>query len=521
MSPAELERRLEDLAGHGRPPLVVVIDEGVEKPLRIARTVHRRFPLSQILFLVPPELLPSFRSELLRAPMIGTNWSVLEANSGDLSGELAVAARSSRQRRQFRTNLDAINLRLASPTPAPDSSEYRKLVISDKYLATILEHAEEAIVSLDGRGRVASWNRGATGSFGYSLNEALELSVTDLVIETDRKLLTSWFEEAAGGRAVAQRETTCLRQDGSTFNAEVTMAPVRDEEGETIAVSLIARDVTARKETEEQLRNIQAELEKRVIERTEDLRYLNAELEAFTYSASHDLRAPLRGIDGFSQALLEDYRGKLDATGVKYLERIRSGAQRMGEIIDALLLLSRISTARLSRRRVDIGRLSKEILRELSESEPTRSVDVEIESGLVVRADPQLLRIALQNLLGNAWKFTREREKASIRVGRSDDETFYVSDNGAGFDMAYAEKLFTPFQRIHHPSRFEGSGIGLGTVQRVMNRHGGKVWGLGEPDAGATFYFRLPDYGAEEGTRTGAGGTADVSVEVDGPRGQE
>ena len=496
LGPEELDTRLDTLIEQHRSPLVTVIDRDVEKPLRVARAAYRRTPLTQILFLVPAAQLASFRSELSVAPMIGTNWTVVEADTVDFERVLATAVKSSRQRRQLRTSLDNINLRLAGPRPTSDSTEYRKLVISDKYLATILEHAQDAILSLDLQGRIASWNRGATELFGYPLRKAVDLRVGDLAAEPQRKLLVGWFEQAVRGRPVEQGEISCRRQDGSHFTASLTIAPVRDEEGETIAVSLIGRDITARKETEEELRKIQAELEQRVVKRTEALRYLNEELEAFTYSASHDLRAPLRGIDGFSQALLEDYGSVLDSSATRYVERIRSGAQRMGEIIDALLMLSRISTARLSLSRVDIGRTSREIVRELQEAEPQRRVEFEAEPNLVVSADPQLMRIALQNLLGNAWKFTRERDPAIIRVGRVDDgdeNTFFIGDNGAGFDMAYAEKLFTPFQRIHHPNRFEGSGIGLGTVQRVISRHGGRVWGVGQPDRGATFYFQLPD----------------------------
>lgn len=493
LTPATLEERLVDPVQG--PPLLAVFDQSVEMPLRLARTVYRHAPPTQILFLVTADRLDSFRSELQGTPMIGTNWTVVDADKAELEAAIATAVRSSRQRRQLRTNLDAINLRLAGPRPPADSSEYRKLVISDKYLATILEHAQDAIVSLDLQGRIASWNRGATRLFGYSLQDALDLRVADLAAADSRRQLGGWFDQVVDGEPVDQGEISCRRADGNSFTAEVTIAPVRDHNGETIAASLIARDVTRRKETEEELRSIQADLESRVAKRTEALRYVNAELEAFTYSASHDLRAPLRGIDGFSLALLEDYGEVLDDSAVRYIERIRSGANRMGEIIDALLMLSRISTVTLSLGRVDIGGISSEIVRELQEAEPEREVELVVQPDLVVRADPQLMRIALQNLLGNAWKFTRERDVAVITVGRTgegDDSAFFVRDNGAGFNMAYAEKLFAPFQRVHQPDRFEGSGIGLGTVQRVINRHGGKVWGVGRPDEGATFYFQLP-----------------------------
>ena len=495
-TPQSLEQNLGELSERVGSPVAVIVDQEVEKPLRVARQVYGLSPLSQILFMVPRQHLAWFRNELSLAPMIGTYWTVVETGEGALDATLPIAVRTSRQRRQLRTSLDAINLRLGGPRPAEDSTEYRKLVISDKYLATILEHAQDAIVSLDLQGRVASWNRGAVELFGYPLKEAVNLRVGDLVAADGREVMNDWFDEALRGSPVLQVEVECSRAGTERFTAEFTLAPVRDETSEVIAVSLIARDITQRKQTEEELRRIQAELEQRVSKRTAALRAVNEELEAFTYSASHDLRAPLRGIDGFSQAILEDYSSVLDSSAIRYVERIRAGAQRMGEIIDALLMLSRITTTRLHLQRVDLGKLAREIVAELQEAEPGRQLELEVQPGLLVKADQQLMRIALQNLLGNAWKFTRERDPARIEVGKvgdGEENTFFIRDNGAGFDMSYADKLFAPFQRIHHPSRFEGSGIGLGTVQRVISRHGGKVWGRGQPDAGATFYFQLPD----------------------------
>jgi light-regulated signal transduction histidine kinase (bacteriophytochrome) len=226
-----------------------------------------------------------------------------------------------------------------------------------------------------------------------------------------------------------------------------------------------------------------------------ELERKNRELEAFSYSVSHDLRAPLRSIDGFSQALIEDYAEKLDAEGVSYLKRIRSGAQRMGELIDDLLALARVSRAELHSSRIDLGALAESVIAELQRSAPTRIVEVSIEPGLVTDADRRLMLVALENLLGNAWKFTSKREHAQIAVGKQPgehDTTFFVRDNGAGFDMRYASKLFSPFQRLHSIEDFTGTGIGLATVYRVIDRHGGRVWAQSAPDQGATFFFTLP-----------------------------
>jgi signal transduction histidine kinase len=231
-----------------------------------------------------------------------------------------------------------------------------------------------------------------------------------------------------------------------------------------------------------------------------ELERINRELEAFSYSVSHDLRAPLRAIDGFSKALLLDCPEGLDDASRHYLERIRAGIERMRRLIEDLFALSRIQRSAVNLERVDLTRLAEEVARELAQREPERKVAVEIARGLSARADRHLLTIVLENLLGNAWKFTSKVCDPEISVGRADPQhgrdgqdgpAFFVRDNGAGFDMAYADKLFAPFQRLHRPGDFEGTGIGLATVQRIVSRHGGRVFASSEPNRGATFYFTL------------------------------
>ncbi len=242
------------------------------------------------------------------------------------------------------------------------------------------------------------------------------------------------------------------------------------------------------------LAELNEELEERVRQRTNELSALNRELEAFSYSVSHDLRSPLRSMDGFSQALLEDYGPQLDDTGRDYLQRIRNAAQRMGLLIDDLLQLSRVARADLEHTHVDLSKLSHEVVQELRQSEPDRVVDVVIAGGMTLDADPGLMHLALQNLIGNAWKFTSRKPHARIEVGSTQvdgQQAFFVRDNGAGFDMKYADKLFAPFQRLHSANEFAGTGIGLATVQRIVMRHGGRVWADAQPDAGATFYFTM------------------------------
>ncbi len=244
----------------------------------------------------------------------------------------------------------------------------------------------------------------------------------------------------------------------------------------------------------EQTQQHAAELEKRVTERTAELVAVNQELEAFSYSVSHDLRAPLRAIDGFSQALLEDYLENLDEVGQDYLRRVQASSRKMGQLISDLLKLSRLTRGEMFREQVNLSDLAAEVIAELRSTQPERQVDIVLEPGLIVHGDARLLRVALENLLGNAWKFTSKRPVGRVELGSTvieGERACFVRDNGAGFDMAYAHKLFGAFQRLHSVVEFEGTGIGLATVQRVIHRHGGRIWAEGQVDVGATFYFTL------------------------------
>jgi len=259
---------------------------------------------------------------------------------------------------------------------------------------------------------------------------------------------------------------------------------------EAVGFACIARDITERRRNETAIAELNAELERRVAE----LAAANAGLETFAYSVSHDLRGPLRAIDGFSKILLEQYSGQLDEQGQHFLARVRAGSQRMGHLIDDLLSLARINRAELQRSRIDLAPLAREAIEELRRHDPSRVVDAVIADRAPAHGDPRLLRAALDNLLGNAWKFTGKTAAPRIELGYEPGEAgakYFVRDNGAGFDMAYAHKLFTPFQRLHEQAQFEGTGIGLATVQRIIARHGGRIWAESVVGQGATFWFTL------------------------------
>lgn len=254
------------------------------------------------------------------------------------------------------------------------------------------------------------------------------------------------------------------------------------------------REVIRRQRVEEELHRLNAELEKRILERTADLAAANEELETFAYATSHDLRAPLRGIDGYTQALLEAYGNKLDSEGRGFLDAVHAGSQRMSRLVEGLFQLSLSARAKLQREKIDLSLLAQEIAAELRRDEPARMADFVVAPEITAEGDPALLRAVLQNLIGNAWKYTSKQPQTRIEFGVTEQEgrcIYFVRDNGAGFDMRHAAKLFEPFQRLHRESDFPGAGIGLATVRRIINRHGGRVWADAAEGKGATFYFTL------------------------------
>ena len=375
----------------------------------------------------------------------------------------------------------------------------------------LIEGAPNGMVMVDETGEIQLVNSEIEKQFGYNRDELLGQRIEVLVPDRFREHHGDYrkgFTDSPEARPMGSgRDLFGQRKDGGEFPVEIGLNPLETERGMMVVGTIV--DITERKMAEAQNRKLQETLENRVVERTAELQAVNKELEAFSYSVSHDLRAPLRHINGFSLALLEDYSDKLDEKGKGFLREVRGASQQMSRLIDDVLQLARVTRREMYRETIDMSELATQILEAMQKVQPERTVRVAVEEGLVAYGDKRLLGIALTNLLGNSWKFTSKREHPAISFGREIHDgigCYFVRDNGAGFDMAYIDKLFGAFQRLHSVNEFEGTGIGLANVQRIIHRHGGRVWAEGAVDAGATFYFTLPDQGETE--NEGQGNTA-------------
>jgi PAS domain S-box-containing protein len=360
-------------------------------------------------------------------------------------------------------------------------------------LDRLLGSMPDALVIVNAEGKIVGTNAQTGKLFGYSDRELQGESMALLVPERFRKTQRQYYAAHFSPRGSRVPETTMelcgLHKDGREFPIEVSTKPLAAEKG--LVVTSAIRDITERKQVEQQISKLNKELEHRAIE----LENANKELEAFSYSVSHDLRSPLQNIDSFSRVLMEDYANQLDPEGLDCVQRLRGSCQHMEDIIEALLTLSNMMRKELLVDHFDLTALANAVAADLKQKNPDRLVDWVIAEGLTAEGDAQLLRVVLENLFGNAWKFTANRPRARIEFGAlpqsNGARTYFVRDDGAGFDMTRAGNLFTPFKRLHDQSEFRGTGIGLATVKRVIHRHQGKIWAEGVVNHGATFCFTL------------------------------
>jgi PAS domain S-box-containing protein len=375
-----------------------------------------------------------------------------------------------------------------------DITERKRAEELRERLAIVVDSSDDAIITKTLEGTINTWNRGAEKVFGYPFSEALGKPMLMLIpperVSEESDILT----RIRRGESVEHFETVRLRKDGRRIDISATISPIRDSSGAIIGASKIARDISQRKADEQEIRTLNEELEQRVEQRTAQLAAANHELEAFTYSVSHDLRAPLRHIGGFSKILLEDFGPGMAPDAQRHLQRIEEGVHRMGRLVDELLNLARVGRHALKLQVTGLNSVIEDVISLLQPEAEGRVVEWKIQKLPPAECDPILIKQVFQNLLANALKFTRPRERAVIEISHGEENgqmVITICDNGVGFNMKYKDKLFGVFQRLHRAEDFEGTGIGLATVQRIIRKHGGRVWAESELDKGATFFLTL------------------------------
>lgn len=373
---------------------------------------------------------------------------------------------------------------------ARDVTEIKQVEKVRNYLATVVKQSGDAIYIHDQEGRIISWNKGAEQIYGFSEEQALNMQVWNIVpsysvAETERAIL-----QVLGGERIHDFQTKRITREGKVIDVQFAASLIVDADSEKKSVAVTERDVTERKIAEERIHKLNADLEENI----EQLRVMNKDLESFSYSISHDLRAPLRSINGFANILSSDYAALLDEEGQKLLSSVQRNASRMGILIDELLAFSKLGRKAIEKSRVDMNGMVRQILTEFDPA-ARKKAQLLVHDLPAAQADKILIGQVWTNLISNAFKYSSKIDMPAIEIGAvetPDEIQYFVRDNGAGFNMAYASKLFGVFQRLHRPEEFEGTGVGLAIVHRVVSKHGGKVWAEGAPREGAVFRFTLP-----------------------------
>lgn len=388
--------------------------------------------------------------------------------------------------------------------PISHSSSLSQAIRDDVVLHVVLDSVTDyAVFNLDADGVIESWTIGAERIKQFKAHEVVGQPLEMLYLPEDRaRSLPKINLDKAAKRGTFQEEGRRIRKDGTAFDADVTISAIRDDDGKLVGFIKIVRDITDRKRQERQIRDLTHELQRKVASQTAKLQAANEDLEGFCYSIAHDLRAPLRAILANARLLEEECGEHVGESGREYVDRVSKASRRMSDLVDDLLAFARMGRHEIHRKPVDLTEVAKQVSMDWCEHCQRGSAEFEIDDGMRVEADPELIRVVLDNLVSNACKYSRPGVK--IHVGKATiagEDVFYVKDDGIGFDMQYHEKLFRPFERLHLDGDYEGTGIGLANVKRIVGRHGGKIWAQSTPGEGATFFFTLS---------AGAGRTAEV-----------
>jgi PAS domain S-box-containing protein len=493
---------LDALAGTERelrqPPLpaAAVIDGGMPHAVPLARRIQRAAPLAQLIFVCQQRDEERLRRALRTSPLIGAHWIILHRDQPHFLDHLREQIRVGDRRRRHRSAISKVNAQLsAHARPAVDPQTLRRLVLSERHLATIVQHSPDPILTVAPNGEVASWNMSAEHLWGWQASHAVGRKLGEFLREECREEFERCLTLGTRTRDYVRREFTAARLDGGFTPVEMTIAPVLGDDGQILAFSIIARDNTARREAERLEYEHRAELEHMVAERTAQLQEMVTQLEQFSYTISHDLRAPLRAIQGYAEILRDGPPATAGADSRRYVDRIIRAGERMDRLIRDVLSYSRVATAKLDRQPVEVGSLVAEVIAQLPEDVRRKSMIVVEQPLPTVTTHAALLAQALGNLINNAVKFVATAENPQVRIWSTihlEKARIFVSDRGIGIPASFHPNVFGIFERGVPGEQYQGTGIGLAIVKKSIERLGGRVGFESAEGNGSTFWIELP-----------------------------